>query len=122
VVEVPNVRIEHPVHSLPLDTHSQRIQRLMRATTGPKPVGKAFEVDLINLIEDGHHGLLNNFVLQRRDTQWTLPPISLRNVDSPRGLCPIRSTVHPAMKIDKSILQSGFILLPCDTVDSRCRF
>src|SRR5262245_11232264 len=67
----------------------------MRASTRPEPIGKAFEVDLVNLIEDRHHSLLNNFVLQSRDAQRTLPPISLRNVDSPRGLCPIRSTVHP---------------------------
>jgi hypothetical protein len=32
-----NVRIEHPVHSLPLYTHGQRIQRLMRAATRPEP-------------------------------------------------------------------------------------
>src|SRR5262249_17853356 len=38
------------------------------------------------------------------------------------GLCPVRSTMHPAMEIDQSILQSGFILLPCDTIDSGCRF
>src|SRR5262245_15779074 len=90
----------------------------MRAATRPKPIGKAFEVDLINLIEDRHHSLLNDFVLQCCNTQWTLPPISLRNVDSPRGLCPIRSTMHPVVQIDKSILQSGFILLPCHAIDS----
>src|SRR5665213_2065263 len=49
----------------------------------PEPVRKAFEVRLVNLIEHGHHGLLNNLVLQRRDTQRTFPPVSLRNVHSP---------------------------------------
>ena len=47
VKETSNVRIEHPVHSPPLDARRQRVQRLMRAATGPKPVGKAFEVDLV---------------------------------------------------------------------------
>src|SRR5579863_9556442 len=94
VVEEPaNVRVEHPVHSLSLDPHSQRIERLMRAATGPEPIRKAFEVHLIDLVEYGHHGLLNNFVLQRRNAQRTLPPVGLRNVDSSRGLCPIRSTM-----------------------------
>ena len=97
----------------------QRVQRLMRAATGPEPVRKAFEVDLIDLVEDRHHGLLNDFVLQRRDAQRTLPPVSLRNIDSPRGLCPIRSTVHPAVQIDEPILQSGFILLPRHAIHSR---
>jgi site-specific DNA recombinase len=83
VIKVPNVCIEHPVHSLPLDAHCQRVQRLVWAATRPEPIRKALEVDLINLVEDGHHGLLNDFVFQRRDTQWTLPPIGLRYVDSP---------------------------------------
>jgi hypothetical protein len=82
IQKAPNVRIEHPVHSLPLDAHGQRVQRLMRAASGPEPVGKAFEVDLVNLVEDRHHGLLNDFVLQRRDAQRTLPPVGLRDIDS----------------------------------------
>ncbi len=102
-----------------LDSHSQRIQRLMRAATRPEPVRKAFEVHLINLIEDGHHGLLNNLVLQRRDAQRTLPPVGLRYIDSPRGLCPIRSTVNPAVQIGEPILQSGLILLPRHAIHSR---
>jgi hypothetical protein len=67
VKETSNVRIEHPVHSFPLDAHRQRVQRLMWAATGPEPIRKAFEVDLINLIENRNHSLLNNLVLQRRD-------------------------------------------------------
>src|SRR5258706_15279223 len=90
----------------------------MRAATRPKPIRKALEVHLINLIEDGHRGLLNKLVLQRRDAQRALPPVRLRNIDSPRGLCPIRSTVHPAVQIDESILQPGFILLPRHAVYS----
>ena len=82
IEEATYVRIEHPVHPLPLDARCQRIQRLMRAATGPEPVGKALEVDLIDLVEDRHHGLLNDFVLQRRDAQPTLSPVSLRNKDS----------------------------------------
>ena len=77
----------------------KRVQRLMRAATGPESVRKAFEVDLVYLIEDRHHSLLNDFVLQCCDAQRTLPPISLRDVDSPRRSCPVRSTVHPAVQI-----------------------
>src|ERR1700674_1379821 len=91
----------------------------MRAATGTEPVRKALEVDLIDLVEDRHHGLLNDFVLQRRDAQRTLPPISLRYKDSSGGFCSVRSTVHPAVQIDKSILKPGFILLPRYAVYSR---
>jgi hypothetical protein len=48
-----------------------------------KTIREALEVDLIYLIEDRHHGLLDDLVLQRRDAQWALPPVGLRYIDSP---------------------------------------
>src|SRR5205085_4865125 len=54
VVKEPTyVRIKHPLHSLPVKTHAQRIQRLVWSATGPEPIRKALEVHLVNLIEDG---------------------------------------------------------------------
>src|SRR5271157_3344185 len=70
----------------------------MRAATGPEAVRKAFEVGLVNLVEDRHHSLLDDLVLQRRDAQGALPPIGLRYVDSSRRLCPIRSTMHSTVQ------------------------
>src|SRR5690348_3666154 len=49
----------------------------------------------------------------------TLPPVSLRYIDSSCRLCPIHSTVHPTVQIVETISQSGFLLLPCHTIDSR---
>jgi len=43
------------------------VQRLVRVAAGTKPIREAFEVHLINLIEDGHHGLLDDFVFQCSD-------------------------------------------------------
>src|SRR6516165_6666158 len=91
----------------------------MRASTGPESVRKAFEVGLVNLVEDRHHSLLDDFVLQCRDAQGALPPIGLRYVDSSRRSCPIRSTMHSPVQIVESIFQSGFILRPCHAIDSR---
>jgi site-specific DNA recombinase len=82
IEEASNVGVEHPVHALPLDAHRQRVQRLVRAATGTKPIRESLEVHLINLVENGHHGLLYDLVFQRRDAQRTLPPIGLRYVDS----------------------------------------
>src|SRR5215510_7347849 len=114
-----NVCVEHPVHSLRLDPHGQRVQRLVRVATWPEPVREAFEVHLMNLVEDGHHRLLNNLVLQRGDAQRALPPIGLRDVDSSRGLCLIHSTMDSAVKVDYSAFQSGLVLLPCHAIYSR---
>src|SRR4029077_1594254 len=97
IEEATDVGIEHPVHPLSLDAHRQRVQRLVRAASRTEPIRKALEVDLIDLVEDRHYGLLNDFVLQRRDAQRTLPPVSLRYKDSSRRFCPIRSTHNPSI-------------------------
>jgi hypothetical protein len=55
----------------------------MRAAARTEPVGEALEVDLIDLVEDRHHSLLDDPVLQSRDAQRALPPIGLRYIDSP---------------------------------------
>src|SRR6266849_2415088 len=91
----------------------------MRAPTGREPVRKALEVGLVNLGEDRHHGLVDDRVRQWRDAQGALPPISLRYVDSPRRLFPVRSTLHSTVQIVQSIFQSDFILLPPHAIDSR---
>src|SRR5437764_1004752 len=72
------VHVEHPVHFLPLQPHVQRVQRLMGLTSRTKPIGIASKVFLVYLIEDRHHGLLNDFVLQRRNPQP--PPPAVRRV------------------------------------------
>src|ERR1700751_204743 len=91
----------------------------MRTAARTEPVGEALEVDLINLIEDRHHGLLDDFIFQCRDAQRTLPPIGLRYKDSSSRLGPERSAVNPAWTIIEATFQSRFILLPSDTIDSR---
>src|SRR5580658_1692712 len=119
VKESSNVRIEHPLHSLAMDSHTKRIQRLMRAATRPESIRKASKVHLVNLVEDAHHSLLNDFVLQRRDAQRSLSTVGFRNVDSSRWLSPIRSTMNTAVQISDATFQSVLILLPRHTVHSR---
>jgi hypothetical protein len=63
--------------------------------------------------------LLNDFVLQRRDTQRSLPTVGLRYVDSSRGLSPIRSTMDTAVQIRDAIFQSVPILPPRHAIHSR---
>src|ERR1700691_2023078 len=121
VKEPTNVCIEYPVHSLPLNAHIQRVQRLMWTASRTKSVRKAPKVHLVYLVEDRDHRLLDDLVFQRSDAQRPLPAIGLRYVHSSRGLCPIRSTVHSAMELDKPSLQALLILLPTHSVYStRC--
>src|SRR2546430_609223 len=74
VIEKPsNVGVKHIVHLLLQERVRQRIQRLMLAAPRSKTVREAEKVLLIDLIEDGGHGVLDDFVFQGRDPQWSFP-------------------------------------------------
>ena len=66
IQEASNVGVEYPVHALPLNAHRQRVQRLVRAATGTEAIRESLEVHLVDLVEDGHYGLLYDLVFQRR--------------------------------------------------------
>src|ERR1019366_6378209 len=115
----------HPLQaelSLSLPGSARLVDSPLTSRFRPRPeaIRIAFEVHLIYLVEDGHHSLLNNFVLQCRNTQRTFPPVSLRYIDSPRSSRPVRSTMYPVVQIGEPTLQSGFILLPPDTIHPGC--
>jgi hypothetical protein len=67
IEEAPNVGIKNVVHLLLQERVRQRIQRLMLAAPRTKTVRDAEKVLLVNLVEDGDHGVLDNLVLQRRN-------------------------------------------------------
>src|SRR5205814_287701 len=121
VEEALDISIEHPVHTLLLQPRVERIERLVRVSSWPEPIRKALEVRLVDLIEDGHHGLLNNLVLQRRDAQRSLPSVGLWNIHSPRRLCPVRATVDPVVQIGNPTLQPCLIFAPRHAIHSRSR-
>src|SRR5215471_13025036 len=83
-------RIEHPLHSLAMDSHAQCVQRLMRAATWPKPVREAFEVHLINLIENGHRWDWLTPIFQR----WIPAPRALHRYSSKVGAVCIKVLVR----------------------------
>src|SRR5712672_318914 len=92
----------------------------MLAAPRAKPIREAAKVFLVNLVEDGSYGMLDNLVFHRRNPQWTLSSICFLYVHSSRGRRSVGSAMHPAMKINQAIFQPGFILLPRYAVYSRC--
>ncbi len=76
----PDVCVKHIIHPLPRECERQRIQRMVLAAPRSKAIREAQKVLLVNLIEDGDHGLLDNLVLQCRNPQRALPPISFRDI------------------------------------------
>src|SRR5260370_20601449 len=109
-----NVGIKNVVHLLLQERIRQCIQRIMLAAPRTKSIRKPEKVFLVNLVEDGGHGLLDQFVFQGRNPQWTLPPICFLYVHSSRWLRTIRSTLNSPMEIAQSLFHSLLIFRPSD--------
>jgi site-specific DNA recombinase len=62
-----NVGVQNIVHLLLQERIRQRIQCLMLAAPRAKSIRESEKILLINLVEDGNHGLLGKFVFQSRD-------------------------------------------------------
>src|SRR5205823_10365450 len=92
-----NVKVEHPIHFPARSSDVERVQRIVLVAPRSKTVRESHKVLLPNLAEDRSHHVLNDFVFQRRDPQWSLPPIGFGNPDSSRRLRPIRPAVDPPM-------------------------
>jgi hypothetical protein len=105
VIEPTDVRIEHPIHLLPLDPDRERIQRVMRAAPRPKPIGKAPEVRLVDGVEHLDDGSLEELVLQRGNAQRPLPPVRLRDIHPPRRPRPIATRVNTGVQIPKVLFE-----------------
>src|SRR4051812_49143032 len=94
----------------------------MLTASRPETIGETPKILFINLIQDCDHSMLNDFILQRRDPQWPLPAIRLRDIHSPGWLRSIGAAVNPTVQISEPTFQSGFIFRPRDAVHSRCSF
>jgi len=60
----PDIKIEHPIHSLRHQRTLQGIQSHMRASAWSEPVAESVEVRLIDGIQDFGYRALDDFVLQ----------------------------------------------------------
>src|SRR5664279_3148752 len=108
VEKAANVAIQNVVHLSLLNRDRQCIQRIMLAALRTKAIREAEKVFLVNLIEDGDHGLLDDLVLQCRDPQRTFPSIfflyvhlSLIHISEPTRRTPISYAVFCLKKKKK---------------------
>src|SRR5215475_15431553 len=88
--------------------------------TAPRPesVAEAQKVLLPDLVENVCHRVLDDFVLQCRDPQWSLPPIGFGNPDSARRLRPIASAMDSPVQPGEPCLQVFSILFPRHPIHS----
>src|SRR5512144_1731052 len=101
--KVADVRIEHPVHPLPLDPDREGVQRIMRAAPRPEPIRETPEVHLVDGVEHLDDRPLNDLVLQRRDPQR--PQATCAN--SPRATRKTPGTVGCAIPGTPMIISWG---------------
>src|SRR6201997_951883 len=84
VEKARDVSVQNVVHLLLQERVRQRIQRVMLAAPRAKTIREAEKILFVNLVEDGGHGVLDDFVLQGRNSQWTLSSIFFLYVHSSR--------------------------------------
>src|SRR6266508_728081 len=89
--------------------------------TAPRPesVREAQKVLFPDLVENPPYRVLHYFVFQRRDSQWSLPPIAFRDPDSPRRSRLIGPSMDAPVQVADSRLQAFSILPPRHPVHSR---
>ena len=91
---------------------------MMLAAPRSEPIGEPQEVLFVNLVEDRHHGVLDDLVLQGRDAQRPLPPVGFRDVGSLGRLRSIRSPMDSAMQVRQPRLEVRLVLLPRHAIHS----
>src|SRR5437660_11592486 len=96
IEKTSNVGVKNVVHFLLQERIRQCIQRIMLAAPRAKSIRKAEKVFLVNLVEDGSHGLLDELIFQSRNSQRTLSSICLLYLHSSRWLRAIGSTDNSA--------------------------
>ena len=84
-------------------------------------IADAEKILLIDALQNPKHRLLDNFVFQRRDAQWSLPTVGFRDPDSTRRLSTVGSPVNSIMEVRNIDLQIPLVFEPGYTVDSDCR-
>ena len=119
IEEAANVGIEHPVHLLRHDAHRERIQRLMWIATRPESVGETEEVLLVDCVEHLDDGALDDFILQRGNTERPLPPVRLADVRSANRLCPVRPPLKPLREPLEVLFQSFAVVAPGLAINAR---
>ena len=90
---------KYEVHAFAGDPDAQRVQRVMRAPPGSKPVAEAEEVFLVDRVQHRRRRPLDDLVLQRGDRQRSLSSVRLGYVDPPARRRPIRSPMDPRMQV-----------------------
>ncbi len=91
----------------------------MLAALRPKPIREPEKLHFVNGVQNLDDGTLDDFVLQRRNTERPLPPVRLRDVRPSNWLRSIRSSPQLFRKSLEVCFQLLPVVLPRLSVDAR---
>src|SRR5208282_4885220 len=94
-----DIGVQYEVHFLAGDPDTERVKRIMRATSWPEPVREPEEVFLVDRVQHRDRRPLDDFVFESSDRERALPAVRLRYVHSPAWQCPVRSPMESRMQI-----------------------
>lgn len=94
-IEAADVQIEHPVHMLRQQPRIERIQRVMLAASRTESIRKTEKVGFVNSVHHLNRRALDDLIFQRRNSEWSQPPISLGDVHPTHRLGSVCSALQP---------------------------
>ena len=86
---------------------------MMRTPSRSKSIRKPQELLFPDHRENLRRHTFDDLVFQRRYPQGSLPSVCFRNIDSPNGSRPVRSSPQPLRQIPKVLFQVLPVVLPC---------
>src|SRR4051812_29040413 len=112
VEERPDVGVQDPAHLGAGDPNRDRVQRIVRAPSGPEPVRETEEVLLVDGAQHLDHRALDDFVFYRRDGQRAPAAVRLGDEPAAGGQRPVRSPVDPLVQALDQAIEVCFVGLP----------
>src|SRR5271156_4505907 len=73
-----DIRVQHPVHLLPVNPGVESVQRIVLAAPRSEPVREAEKILLVDGLQNIHDSLLDDLVLQTQNAEWPLGAVRLR--------------------------------------------
>jgi hypothetical protein len=117
IEKAPDIRVEHPVHSLPKNADVQGVQRIVLTASWSEPIGKPDEVLLVDSFQNCRDRLLDGLVLYTQNGERPPRPVSLRDVCPSGRAGAVAAFVYD--RGDPSVSLRGFLRRPA-TSRRRC--
>jgi hypothetical protein len=98
IKESRDIGVQYVVHLRAVDPDIQGVQRIVLTALGSESVREPEEFLLVDRVQHGDRGSLDDLILQSGDRERALTAIRLRDVLTPRGPSPVRSSVDLFMQ------------------------